>query len=269
MTTSQELTHLFTNVAGCDSTVTLHLTINNSSIGDTTAIACDSFDWYEHSNMTTSQEVTHLFSNAAGCDSTVTLHLTVNASSTGDTTAIACDSFDWYEHTNMTTSQEVTHLFTNAAGCDSIVTLHLTVNYSVYDTLVVDTVAESYTWGGNTYTESGVYEQQGTTVAGCDSIVTLLLVIAPPTGIAEQGEGMPSVSLFPNPSTGIVNVVLENVDDMSAVLDIYDANGRIVLRQELGNQATIVNLEGHPAGVYYLTISTSRGVTTKKLTLVR
>ena len=269
MTTSQDVTHLFSNVAGCDSTVTLHLTVNTSSIGDTTAVACGSFDWYEHSNMTTSQEVTHLFSNAAGCDSTVTLHLTVNASSTGDTTAIACDSFDWYEHTNLTTSQEVTHLFTNAAGCDSIVTLHLTVNYSVYDTLVVDTVAESYTWGGNTYTESGVYEQQGTTVAGCDSIVTLLLVIAPPTGIAEQGEGMPSVSLFPNPSTGIVNVVLENVDDMSAVLDIYDANGRKVLRQELGNQATIVNLEGHPAGVYYLTISTSRGVTTKKLTLVR
>ena len=32
--------------AGCDSVVTLNLTIHNSTTGDTTATACDSFDWY-------------------------------------------------------------------------------------------------------------------------------------------------------------------------------------------------------------------------------
>ena len=47
------------------------------------------------------------------------------------------------------------------------------------------------------------------------------------------------------------------------------ANGRKVLRQEVNTSKTIVDLEGYATGVYYLTISTTRGVTTKKLTLVR
>ena len=107
------LTHLFTNAAGCDSTVTLDLTVNYSTTGDTTAVVCDSFNWYDHTNLTSSNNtLTHLFTNAAGCDSTVTLDLTVNYSTIGDTTAVVCDSFNWYDHTNLTSSTNtLTHLF--------------------------------------------------------------------------------------------------------------------------------------------------------------
>jgi hypothetical protein len=65
-----------TNNAGCDSTVTLHLTINHSTTGDTTATACDSLTWYGNTYDTTSTHI-HLFTNKVGCDSTVTLHLTI------------------------------------------------------------------------------------------------------------------------------------------------------------------------------------------------
>ena len=171
-------THEFTNVAGCDSIVTLHLTVNHSNTGDTTAVACDSFDWYEHTNITASTEtLTHVFTNVAGCDSTVTLHLTVNHSNTGDTNAVACDSFDWYEHTNITASTEtLTHVFTNVAGCDSTVTLHLTINHSnTGDTNAV--ACDSLFWNGEWRVESGEYNRTLTNVAGCDSIVTLHLTI--------------------------------------------------------------------------------------------
>ena len=110
----------------CDSVISLTLTVNAATSGDTTAVVNSSFDWYGQ-HLTTSGDYTSTLTNAAGCDSVVTLHLTVNYSATGDTTAIACDSFDWYEYTNLTQSGDYTHTFTNVAGGDSVVTLHLTL----------------------------------------------------------------------------------------------------------------------------------------------
>ena len=261
LTTSGDYTHVFVggNANGCDSTVTLHLTINKPTMGDTTAVACVSYDWYEHTGLTTSGDYTHVFvgGNANGCDSTVTLHLTINTPTTGDTTAVACDSFDWYEHTGLTTSGDYTHVFVggNANGCDSTVTLHLTINktpvvtvsgelsiingnsttltasgadsykWSTNETTAAITVSPtvnteysvvgttngctsapisvtvlvnecvpghgdttaiacgSFTWYGTTYTastESATHVFEGVMPDGCDSIVTLHLTINQP-----------------------------------------------------------------------------------------
>ena len=67
---------MFANAAGCDSTVTLALTINYSNTGDTAAVAFDQFTWYG-STYTASGSATHVLTNAVGCDSTVTLTLTI------------------------------------------------------------------------------------------------------------------------------------------------------------------------------------------------
>ena len=173
-------THVFTNVAGCDSTVTLHLTVNYSNTGDTTAVACNSFTWYGTTYTSTPAVApTHVFTNVAGCDSTVTLHLTVNHSNTGDTIAVACNSFTWYGTTYTSTPAVApTHVLTNVAGCDSTVTLHLTVNHSnTGDTTAV--ACDSLTWYGVTYTSTPAVAPTHvlTNVAGCDSTVTLHLTI--------------------------------------------------------------------------------------------
>ena len=170
--------HVFTNAAGCDSTVTLTLIVNHSNSGDTAAVVCDSFEWYGVTyTETPAVAPTHVFTNAAGCDSTVTLTLVVNHSTTGDTAAVACDSFEWYGVTyTETPAVAPTHVFTNAAGCDSTVTLTLVVNHStVGDTAA--TAVDSFEWYGVTYTESGDYTYTTTNAAGCDSTVTLTLTI--------------------------------------------------------------------------------------------
>ena len=133
-TASATPTHLFTNAAGCDSTVTLALTLNYSTTGDTSAVACDQFSWYG-TDYTASGTPTHVLTNAAGCDSTVTLALTINYSNTGDTAAVAFDRFAWYG-TTYTASGTPTHVLTNAAGCDSTVTLALIIleGYAVDNT---------------------------------------------------------------------------------------------------------------------------------------
>ncbi|MBQ1408962.1 MAG: gliding motility-associated C-terminal domain-containing protein, partial [Bacteroidales bacterium] len=176
-----------TNAAGCDSVVTLNLTVNHSSVGDTTVTACNSFSWWNTVHMNSTDDATHTFfgENAAGCDSTVTLHLTVNYSSVVDTFAVACDSFAWRGTTYMESGDVtwpqngVTSL--NSVGCDSIVMLHLTVNHSSSgDTTVY--ACDGFNWHGTELSSSGDYlwPQDGTislNANGCDSLTTLHLTI--------------------------------------------------------------------------------------------
>ena len=172
------LTHTFTNASGCDSVVTLHLTVGHSNTGDTTAVVCNTFDWYEHTGITAScDNLTHTFINASGCDSVVTLHLTVNYSNAGDTSAVVCESFDWYEHTGITAScSNLTHTFTNASGCDSVVTLNLTVNYGTHN--VTETAyCDQFSWNGEIYDSTGIYTYEYVNTVNCPSTDTLKLTI--------------------------------------------------------------------------------------------
>ena len=64
---------------GCTATDDVTVEVPLPTTGDTTAVACETFDWYEHHNITEScDNLTHTFTNAAGCDSVVTLKLTIN-----------------------------------------------------------------------------------------------------------------------------------------------------------------------------------------------
>jgi hypothetical protein len=174
---------LLTSATGCDSLVTLDLTINNSNTGADLITACDSYTWLDGNNYTTNNDTaTVTLTNAAGCDSVVTLDLTVIYSSTGSENVLACDSYTWPTNgTTYTSLGAYTATLTNAAGCDSVVTLYLNFNYS---TGVTDWVSacNSYTWiDGNTYTSSNSTATWIlTNSAGCDSIISLNLSITYP-----------------------------------------------------------------------------------------
>ena len=182
---TNEPTFTLTNAEGCDSVVTLHLTINHSNIGIDEQTACESYSWIDGVTYTEStNEPTFILTNAVGCDSVVTLHLTINHSNTGVDEQTACESYSWIDGVTYTEStNEPTFTLTNAEGCDSVVTLHLTINHS---NIGIDeqTACESYSWiDGVTYTES-TNEPTFilTNAVGCDSVVTLhLTMVCPPT----------------------------------------------------------------------------------------
>ena len=163
------------SLAGCDSIISIDLTINNSVNGDTTTTtACDSLVWYGNT-YTSTGTYTDTLQTTLGCDSVVTLILTVNSSPTGDTTAVACDSLVWYGNT-YTTTGTYTDTLQTATGCDSVVTLNLTINNATTgDTTAI--ACDSLVWYGNTYTSTGTYTDTLQTVSGCDSVVTLNLTI--------------------------------------------------------------------------------------------
>lgn len=171
-------TWTLTNALGCDSIVTLNLTILSSSIGTDVQTACDSYTWVDGNTYTTSTNTpTFVLTNAAGCDSIATLNLTI-LNTNGIDSQSACSSYTWIDGNTYTSSTSTpTFVLTNAAGCDSTVTLNLTIqNNTGIDT---QTACESYTWiDGNTYyssTNSPIWTL--TNVAGCDSVVTLNLTV--------------------------------------------------------------------------------------------
>lgn len=173
-------THVLTNSAGCDSTVTLNLTINNSTTGSETVVACDSYTWTANgTTYTGSGTYTAVLTASNGCDSTATLNLTINNATSGSENVTACDSFTWSANgTTFTISGIYTTILTGSNGCDSTAILNLTINNSAVGTDFV-TACDSFTWiDGITYTSSNSTATYVlNTVAGCDSTVTLDLAI--------------------------------------------------------------------------------------------
>ncbi|MDF3029306.1 MAG: hypothetical protein K0S23_3613, partial [Fluviicola sp.] len=91
-------TFVLQNTAGCDSTVTLNLTITNSTTGTDVQTTCDSLTWIDGNTYYVSTNTpTFVLQNAAGCDSTVTLNLTIANSTTGTDVQTACDSLTWID----------------------------------------------------------------------------------------------------------------------------------------------------------------------------
>ena len=164
--------------AGCDSIVTLHLTINNTVYEEEHVTACDSYSWNGQTYANTGA-YTYTTTAANGCDSVVTLHLTINQTQYTEEHITACDAYTWNGQT-YTASGNYVYTTSAANGCDSIVTLHLTINKSEY---VEESVVacDSYTWNGATYTESGDYTYTTTTDQDCERVEVLHLTILPET----------------------------------------------------------------------------------------
>jgi hypothetical protein len=178
------------NSNGCDSIITINLTVNANSGASEIITACDSYTWIDGVTYTSSNNTaTFTETNAVGCDSIITLDLTINNSSASVDVASACQSYTWMNGITYIASNNVsTFTTTNAAGCDSIITLNLTItNASTFTDVLIG--CDSLTWiDGNTYTSNNNTATFTTTnVAGCDSIITLDLTIS----------GAPNVSLQP------------------------------------------------------------------------
>ena len=174
-------TYTLTNAAGCDSVVTLNLTIKQDSYSvDNQSLCGGSFTWingntYNASNNTATDTLT----NAAGCDSIVTLNLTISQTSSSIDNQILCDgnTLNWIDGNTYTSSNNTaTDTLTNAAGCDSIVTLNLTVSSSTSSLLTISSCG-SYLFNGQSLSSSGIYVDTSVNAAGCPQIDSLDLTI--------------------------------------------------------------------------------------------
>ena len=202
-TSSGVYTYTTQNSVGCDSTVTLNLTVNleptifggsSQTIcsGDTVQLSVTDgvggqISWLVNGStistgnsiqvnptITTTYDVVSVLNNCIS--DTASFTVTVNNPSTVNETVSTCDTA--YIWNNQIFTQSGTYLFNGQGvnGCDSTVILDLTFNDPI-SVSFADTACNSYAWNGQTYTETGVYTFNGQTTTGCDSTVTLYLVI--------------------------------------------------------------------------------------------
>ncbi|PCJ01502.1 MAG: hypothetical protein COB15_00865 [Flavobacteriales bacterium] len=176
------------SVNGCDSIITLDLTINNTANSTDIQTACSSYTWIDGITYTSSNNIASdtIFGGASnGCDSIITLDLTINNTANSTDAQVACDSFTWIDGITYTTSNNTaadTIVGGASNGCDSIVTLDLTIINAVND-IDVQTACDSITWiNGIIYTSNNntaTHTIVNGAANGCDSIVTLDLTISP------------------------------------------------------------------------------------------
>ena len=122
-------------VNGCDSIVTLNLTINPVESTTLSAAICEGTSYTENGfNVSEAGTYTQNLQTINGCDSIVTLTLTVNP--TYNITIVASiNEGEMYAENGFSESEAGTYVHTlqSEFGCDSVITLNLTVNSSLND----------------------------------------------------------------------------------------------------------------------------------------
>ncbi len=180
LTTGGSFNKTYTSQAGCDSVVTLELTVNPTLTTILFEELCDgeafTLGVQNYDVAGTYQET---LTSSLGCDSTVTLHLsfTPAAETNLDQTICAGESVEFAGQTLDSTGYYLDSLST-VDGCDSIVTLSLTVldtsNIELSEQICL---GQSYSFNGQLLTTSGTYTADLQTVGGCDSTVTVQLEV--------------------------------------------------------------------------------------------
>jgi hypothetical protein len=178
-------TAALTGANGCDSTVTLTLTVLPESESSIAATICHG-EVYEYQGVELFQSGTFTFvqEGSNGCDSTVSIHLTVLPVAEGAAAAVVCDGASYtFNGEELTESGTYTFTFPGASanGCDSLVTLFLNIFPAIPPTATEASICAggTYDFYGTPLTVEGNYVAHLPSSTGCDSIINLTLSILP------------------------------------------------------------------------------------------
>lgn len=177
-TTSGTYNDTITNAAGCDSILTINLTVLSRTTNTINVSACSTFTSPSGNYQFNSSGVyLDTIPNHVGCDSVITINLSIlNSYNTIQPTA--CDSFVSPDGTTTYTSSGTYYsTIPNSSGCDSIITVDLTLNYSTFSNLALAGCNTITTPAGNTLNQSGTYSEVIMNSKGCDSLITINAVI--------------------------------------------------------------------------------------------
>ena len=181
--------HTEPDVAGCDSTYTVYLTVVPTQY-DTVRHELCAGDTLRVNGSTYTQGGTYLqeLPSDVGC----TLELTVevnelNTAYTELTAEICATEVYAFGDTLLTTAGTYRRVTSTLAGCDSTVALRLTVLDAVESNQRVELCpGDEHVVGNSSYTSSGAYVDTLTAVNGCDSLVrSEVVLLAAPSSTTE------------------------------------------------------------------------------------
>ena len=166
----------WSNMYGCDSTITLDLDVMPSAVTfDLVTICQGDTVFFDGKNLTAAGNYTGIFSDQMGCDSFATLSVEVLPSSLTNLQEKLCAGDRYIFHGDtITKSGAYSVLLQNAAGCDSLVKLQLEV-LPTFQTNLTQQICQgqSFAFGGNVLSTPGIYTSNLKSAAGCDSVSSI------------------------------------------------------------------------------------------------
>lgn len=163
------------SIYGCDSIMSIELTIADSSVSNVELATCDSFLAPDGQVLKSSGNYRLNITNYQGCDSIIYLNLDI-LNSSYDTMVNTCDSFVASDGSVFkSTGNYLVHLV-NHNGCDSLIRLDLKVLRSEFDT-VFRACRVFVAPDLKVYRNSGYFHSVLTNSKGCDSLIRFQLII--------------------------------------------------------------------------------------------
>ncbi len=175
-------TNTFTSEAGCDSTVTIDVSILPIFSTQEEVTICEGETYtFGTRELSRAGEYNETFTSVSGCDSLVFLTLEITPRASSSMSAEICEGETYQFGERMLTEAGVyQEAFEGSNGCDSIVTLNLRVN-PISRSVIRETICEgeSYVFGDRIVRETGIYRDTFTAQNGCFIILQLELDVLP------------------------------------------------------------------------------------------
>lgn len=213
-TQSGQYTSTLTNAAGCDSVITINLTIHQPSASSITESACKEYTAPDGQVYTQSGTYTSVIPTASGCDSTITIALTINSIVAG----IAQNGIELSSTTNNAQYQWI--------RCEN-------------NQAIVGATGQLYTASSNGQYAVVVSQNNCSDTSACVTVSTV--------GLDEFN--LENVILYPNPTRGLIHVST----DKSSIefLTVTNILGEVLI---CAKQTNVLDLSHLATGLYTLTL---------------
>ena len=129
-------------------------------------------------------------------------------------------------------------------------------NFNESAVLTAVTSVTSYTWSNGANTSSTtVTPTVGTTYTltvndgTCDASTTVFVDATICTGI-NNATSMNGISIYPNPTNGILNISIPSELADNTSIEVYDAIGKLVIKETLSTETTTINTTKLTDGIY-------------------
>lgn len=70
----------------------------------------------------------------------------------------------------------------------------------------------------------------------------------------DEANGIRLMTVFPNPTTNFVVVIVENFEVTNLTYQLFDTNGRLIENKKIVVEDTTIDLNGYPATIYFLQV---------------
>jgi len=212
-------TFVLPNGVGCDSTITLNLTVNSSSASTQSDSACFSYTWAQNNQTyTTSGSYIDVVTNDAGCDSTITLDL------------------------------EIRPLDLNVINVgDSLFAFAENATYQWYD-CVDNSIVSGATRRGYRPDTSGFFSvivDNGlcSDTSACQEVIII--------GLQDRELDKISFNLAPNPTKDHFTFKVDR-SRVNERMQIHTMDGRVVLERRIDNPEEVISVNDWDAGIYFV-----------------